>query len=208
MNIDMENFVKIVKNNFADEQINTIVEVGALDGADSVYFKQCFPHAKVIAFEGLKENWEAANPPGVTWLNRVIASYNGEVDFHVKITNGIHGIYDRGSIYGTETRTVPCYRLDSEFLCIMDESIDMMKIDVEGATYDVFEGMGHLLDTVKIMHIETEDVRYFAGQKKLHAEVYEFLHSKGFTCLKLAGARIQHGSQYDSVWIKNEYLDS
>jgi FkbM family methyltransferase len=197
-NIDMKQFVRLVKDNFSDNEIKTIVEVGALDGEDSVYFKQCFPNAKVVAFEGLKENWEAVTPEGVAWLNVVIASYDGETTYHVKHTNGIHGIYDRGAIYGTEKRTVPCYRLDS----IFDTTIDMMKIDVEGATYDVFEGMGSLLDTVKIMHIETEDVPYFAGQKKLHKEVYEFLLNRGFTCLRTEGARIQHGSQYDSVWIK------
>jgi len=207
-NIGMEEFIQIVKNKFSEDEIKTIVEVGALDGADSVYFKQCFPNAQVVAYEGLEENYKAHSPSGIAWLNKVISSYTGETTFHVKTTNGIHGIYDRGSIYGTEQRTVPCYRLDSEFLHIIDESIDMMKIDVEGATYDVFEGMGDLLDTVKIMHIETETVAYFSGQKMLHDGVCNFLKTLGFTMLKLAGARIQHGTQYDSVWINNEHLDS
>jgi len=203
-NINMKQFVKLVKDNFSEDQIKTIVEVGALDGKDSTYFKSCFPNAQVIAFEGLEENWEEHSPDGILWFNNVIASYDGEIIYHVKVTNGIHGIYDRGGIYGTETRTVKCYRLAS----LVTKPIDMMKIDVEGATYDVFEGMDWLLDEVKIMHIETETVPYFSGQKKLHDEVSTFLNTKGFTCLAEAGARIQHGTQYDSVWIKNEYLDS
>jgi FkbM family methyltransferase len=207
-NIDMLEFVTIVKNYFDADDINTIVEIGSLDGVDSVYFKECFPHAEVIAYEGLKENWENHKPSGVAWVNKVISSYDGETIYFVKITNGIHGIYDRGSIYGVETRIVPCYRLDSEFANSINKTIDMMKIDVEGATYDVFEGMGQLLNSVKIMHIETETVPYFAGQIKLHYEIYDFLKSRGFTCLKDAGARIQNGSQYDSVWINNDYLDS
>jgi len=203
-NIDMKEFVSLVKTNFTEDDIKTIVEVGALDGKDSVYFKTCFPNAQVIAIEGLEENWKANTPENVLWFNHVIASYNGEITYHVKITNGIHGIYDRGAIYGSETRTVPCYRLDH----LITKPIDMMKIDVEGATYDIFEGMGWLLDEVKIMHIETESIHYFAGQKKLHNDVCKFLIDKGFTCLKEAGARIGNGSQYDTVWIKNEYLDS
>lgn len=198
-NINMEKFVSLVKDNFTEDEINTIVEVGALDGNDSVYFKKCFPNANVTAIEGLEENWKAAKPSGVLWLNKVITSYDGEVTFHVKITNGLHGIYDRGAIYGTETRTVNCFRLDSLFDSM--SPIDMMKIDVEGATYDIFEGMGSLLDTVKIMHIETETVPYFSGQKMLHPGVCDYLTKKGFRCLGQAGAKIQHGIQYDSVWI-------
>ena len=65
--------------------------------------------------------------------------------------------------------------------------------------------MGSLLDTVKIMHIETETVPYFSGQKMLHPGVCDYLTKKGFRCLGQAGARIQHGIQYDSVWIKDIY---
>ena len=83
-----------------------------------------------------------------------------------------------------------------------------MKIDVEGATHDVFEGMGDLLDTVKIMHIETENIPFFAGQKKLHEDVCDYLTSKGFRCLEQRGARIENGTQFDTVWINEKYLDS
>ena len=193
----MERFVEIVKEHFTEEQIESIVEVGALDGADAEYFKLCFPNADVVAYEGLRENWENNAPSGVEWHNMVISSVDGEVTYYVKITNGIHGIFDRGSQYGEETRVVPCYRLDT----ITWSPIDMMKIDVEGATYEVLIGMGFLLDAVKIMHIETEDVHYFAGQK-LHKEVEELLEERGFKCIDIQGARINSGQQYDSVWIK------
>jgi len=202
--IDMPRFVQLVNDNFPPDDIQNIVEVGSLNGVDAVYFKTCFPHADVTAYEGLKEHWEAVTPEGITWLNMVIASYDGEVTYHVKnfneeMTTGIHGIYDRGKIYGTETRLVPCHRLDS----VSSKPIDMMKIDVEGATFDVFEGMGSLLDTVKIMHIETETVPFFSGQKMLHDGVCNYLVGKGFTCLEQRGARIQNGTQFDTVWIKN-----
>lgn len=208
-NINMADFVQIVRNNFSEDKIRTIVEVGALDGADSVYFKQCFPNASVIAYEGLEENWEVHKPTGIIWINKVISSYNGETDYHVKYFNdemsiGIHGMYDRGQEYGTETRIVPCYRLDS----LITEQIDMLKIDVEGATYDVLEGMGCLLDTVRIMHIETETISFFSGQKKLHKDVCDYLVDKGFVCLEQQGANIERGTQYDTVWINEQYLDS
>lgn len=208
-NISMKEFVQIVKNHFTDKQIYTIVEVGALDGKDSVYFKVFFPNAHVIAFEGLKENWEFHKPNDVLWLNSVIAAHDGEITYHVKYFNkemstGIHGIYDRGQKYGTEIRVVPCYRLDS----LVKIPIDMMKIDVEGASWDILEGMGNLLNTLKILHIETETEEFFIGQKMLHDDVCKYLKDRGFKCLKLAAAKIESGIQYDSVWINEKYLDS
>jgi len=203
-NINNEEFVSLINKHFKPSQINRIVEVGALDGEDAAFYKKAFPHAHVTAIEGLKENFDEHSPEGVEWLNLIIASYDGEVVYNVKKINGIHGIYDRGPQYGEEKRTVKCHRLDS----IIKEPIDVMKIDVEGATYDIFEGMGDLLKTLKIMHIETETIAYFSGQKVLHDGVYRFLHKSGFTCLKDASARINSGKQYDSVWINNEHLDS
>jgi FkbM family methyltransferase len=210
-NINMKQFVQLTKDRFTDEDIKVIVEVGSLDGKDSEYFKMQFPHATVIAFEGLKENWESASPSGIKWCNTVIASYDGETTYHVKhfnkeMSTGIHGIYDRGAMYGTEKRTVKCYRLDSMFYS--EERIDMMKIDVEGATWDVLEGMGDLLDAVKIMHIETETIPYFIGQKMLHDEVCSYLTDRNFKCIKQAGANIGGGTQYDTVWVNEKYLDS
>ena len=202
--INREAFVDIVKSKFSDSDINRIVEVGALDGEDAAYFKRCFSHASVTAIEGLKENWENHSPKDIEWLNLVISDYDGDTDYHVKLINGIHGMYDRGKIYGTEIRKVKCHRLDS----IIKDNIDMMKIDVEGATFEVLSGMGELLKTVKIMHIETESIKYFAGQKKLHSEMCSYLTTSGFTCLRTQGARIETGHQYDSVWINNDYMDS
>lgn len=201
----MEEFVSIVRELFIDKDIKTIVEVGSLNGADAIYFKEQFPAARVVAIEGLKENFDLymKDLSRIECLNVCIADYNGRTTYHVKNTNGIHGIFNRGEAYGTASRTVECYRLDSLFTA----SIDMMKIDVEGATYEVLVGMGGLLKQVKVMHIETEDYEFFKGQK-FHKDVAELLDTNGFSVVRQSSVRIGPGCQYDSVWVNNEYLDS
>lgn len=205
IDINMPEFVGLVKDHFKDSDIREIVEVGSMDGQDAAYFKYEFPHAHVVAIEGLKENYDKmveSNYP-IECVYGAAANYNGTVEYHIKEINGIHGIFDRGKIYGNKTRQVDCFRLDSIFLV----APDMMKIDVEGATYEVLEGLGNLLSDVKIMHIETEDYPFFKGQK-LHGEVAKLLHDAGFTMVRQSRVRIAQGHQFDSVWVNEKYLDS
>lgn len=205
IDINMPEFVGLVREYFRDSDIKFIVEVGSMDGKDANYFKQEFPHAHVVAIEGLKENYDKiveSNYP-IECLYGAATDHDGTVTYHIKNINGIHGIFDRGRIYGTETRQVDCFRLDSMFRA----PIDMMKIDVEGATYEVLVGMGDLLPQTKIMHIETESIQYFKGQK-LHGEVAALLSEAGFVMVRQSRVCIGSGYQYDSVWLNEKYLDS
>lgn len=197
-------FVGIVREHFDDSDIQTIVEVGSLNGADSLFFKHHFPHARVVAIEGLRENFEKymLNLEGIECLHAVIADHDEQTAFHVKDTNGIHGIFDRGKRYGRAQRVVQCSRLDS----IFDSPVDMLKIDVEGATYEVLIGMGDLLSQAKVLHVETEDFPFFQGQR-LHDDVATLLGDKGFAMVKKTSVGIHNPAgdihhQHDSVWIR------
>lgn len=204
--IDMPCFINTVRAHFQDNKINTIVEVGALDAADAVYFKECYPNAHVIAIEGLPGNYNKymKNLNDITTINCIIFDYDGEIDYHKKNINGIHGVFDRGQIYGTKKlKKQKCKRLDSLMKEIGVTSIDMMKIDVEGATYEILKSMGTFLNNVKVMHIETETYPFFKGQK-LYKDVFDLLEEYGFTCADFTECVItKHGKQQDSVWIKN-----
>lgn len=82
-----------------------------------------------------------------------------------------------------------------------------LKLDVEGATFEVLEGMADLLSTIKIMHIETESYPFFEGQK-LHNEVEKFLNLNGFSVVELTSFPIYKGKlQYDSIWINDKFLN-
>lgn len=200
--IDMPEFISLVKKHFTD--INIIFEIGSLDGKDSLLFKQNFPEAEVYAFEGLLENYNLYMKTfsEIHTFNKVIFNYDGKIIFHKKNVNGIHSVFDRGTSYGTDTLVSGCYRLDSVCKELNIDHIDMMKIDVEGATYEVLEGMGALLKTVKIMHIETEDYPFFEGQK-LDESVVDFLLYNGFKVIKKTRCVITNSNhQLDSVWIR------
>lgn len=200
--IDMDRFVTLAKKHC--EYMDIIFEIGSLNGEDSLLFKRNFPKASVFTFEGLPENYNLyiENFSKINSFNKVVFNYDGEIIFHKKNINGIHGVFDRGSLYGTDTLNLNCYRLDSICDDLAVDHIDMIKIDVEGATYEVLEGMGKLLSTVKIMHIETEDYPFFKGQK-LDDEVVAFLLLNKFTMIERSSCSIVGNChQFDSVWVK------
>lgn len=203
--ITMPDFISLINENFKKDQISVIFEVGALDAKDALLFKNEFPAANVFAVEGLVDNFNnyMKKLKIITPINAIICDKDGTVDYYKKIINGIHGIFNRGDEYpGEIIRDVPCCTLKTLCKEYDVEIIDVIKIDVEGATFEVLKGMGDLLSTIKIMHIETETIQYFKGQK-LHEEVIKFLEDNNFSMIDFTSCPIGSGTQCDSVWINN-----
>jgi FkbM family methyltransferase len=208
IDINMSEYVNLVESYLDVSDINVVFEIGSLDGNDSIFFKEQFPNADVYAIEGLTENYEKymKGLTTITPINVVVADYDGNINYHKKEINGIHGIRNRGDEYGkTVLEGVICKRMDT--LCgeLGVTAIDMVKIDVEGATQEILTGFGNILKTVKIMHIETEAYPFFEGQV-LHSEVSRYLIENGFTMIELSSVEIGVGVQHDSVWVNNQYL--
>lgn len=202
IDINMNEFVKLIKQFCPNPKC--IVEVGSLDAKDSLFFKDAFPDARCFAIEGLPENYkEFMIQLPIDCINAVVSSENGMVKFHKKKINGLHGIYNRGDSYGTETIELPCFTMEYLIKKHNIPDIDVMKIDVEGSTYEVLVGMNNELNKVKVLHIETESYPFFQGQR-LHDEVSEFLRNRKFRLVQLSSIKInKNGFQHDSVWVKN-----
>lgn len=205
--ITMHDYLSIIKDNLDIHDIRFIIEVGSLDGKDSLFFRKHFPNAYIYAIEGLPDNYEKflKNMNEIETFNIVIADYIGRTNYYVKNINGLHGIYDRGKNLGNKIIELPCITLD----CFCENNnvpgIDILKIDVEGATLNVLKGMKNILPKVKIMHIETETYPFFKGQA-LHNEVVSYLQEKNFSLLDISRVEIrtepERGRfQMDSVWI-------
>ncbi len=204
----MESFMTLSKEYFHKDDIKNIMEIGSLDGADSLLFKNHYPKANVFCIEGLPDNYNQylKDLTNITPINAVIADYNGIIKYHYKNINGIHGILDRGQEYGSKVLELPCYTIKTICENYKINSIDIVKIDVEGATYEILNSMGNILKTIKIMHIETESYPFFNNQK-LHDTVSNFLIEKGFTMIDMSSVNIAGGLQHDSVWINNNFLN-
>jgi FkbM family methyltransferase len=204
----MEEFLALTRLHFRDEDILNILEIGALDGKDSVLFKQSFPDANAVCIEGLLENFEEnkvnLSSAGVRSVHAIVTDYDGVIDFYKKAINGIHGIFNRGDQYGTEiVKSVPCSRIETLCKELNIDQPDMVKLDVEGASYEVLVGFGALLSGVKTIHLETETYPFFKGQR-LHDEVARLMTDSGFMMVDSTSVDItKDGKQMDSVWVNN-----
>jgi FkbM family methyltransferase len=206
--INMPTFMALAKIHFDDQEIKNVMEIGSLNGNDSLFFKSHYPEANVFCIEGLPDNYNKylKDLTNITTINAVIADYDGVIQYHYKDINGIHGIFDRGQEYGSNILELKCYTIKTICSNYKIDSIDLVKIDVEGATYEILNSMGDMLKTIKIMHIETESYPFFKNQK-LHNTVADYLTEKGFSMVDMSRAMIADGYQHDSVWVNNNFLN-
>jgi FkbM family methyltransferase len=205
--ITMDDYIKLIKKYIDTSTISTIVDAGSMDGSDALLLKHAFSNSIAYAIEGLPNNYNnyIKDNTEIIGINCVIASYDGEITYYEKNINGIHGIYDRGSSYGTHTLTLPCCKFATIINKYNIPTIDILNIDVEGASYDLLLSLEQHIHEIKIMHIETETSPFFKGQI-LHTDVCKLLEQNNFECIDITFVEIiDNAFQSDSVWINKKY---
>jgi len=206
LEIPQHEFLSIVSSFFHDDEIKNIMEIGSLNGNDARLYKSRYPNANVYCVEGLKDNFDLyiKDSTDLIPINIIVTDFDGVILFHKKNINGIHSIYNRGDVYGTDILVdQPCKTFDTICGEYNIPNIDMVKIDVEGATFDVLSGMKERIKDIKIMHIETESTPFFEGQK-IHDDVVNYLTFNGFELIKMTSVNISGGFQHDSVWVNKD----
>lgn len=193
----MPEFIQMIRDTGVVPSV--ILDVGAYDGEDTRALKRAFPSARCIAVEGDPYNFALLLQTDIEAVCEVITAAPGPAEWRRSSTAPkISGLRDRG----LNDPPVRCEATNLFTLCrrLGTPRVDVMKIDVEGMTYEALIGMGPFLKHVRMLHIETEDYPYFAGQR-LHAEVCELMSGYAFQCLAISGVSDgQQGTQYDSVW--------
>lgn len=154
-----------------------IIDCGANVGLSCVYFKKLFPNAVVTAFEAdpkifefLKENLSANKITGVEIFNKAVWINNTEIEI------GTEGADGASVLSGSDNRiTVKAIRLKE----VLEKSdrIDMLKIDIEGAEYEVIKDCGNSLSNVRNIFIEYHS--FLQTEQNLN-EILTTLTSAGF----------------------------
>ncbi len=175
MRID-DSDIRVFKQIFVDNEydslnlpkvVDTIVDLGANIGLSALFFMKKYPDARIIAvepdainFEIMKRNLEDYSSQ-VTLLNAAIWPSDGEVSL-VEHDESNEGLGAWG--YRTETLTEGADGSVSAISIptLMKQSsinyIDILKVDIEGAEYELFEkGYESWLDKVGLIIIETHD---------------------------------------------------
>ena len=156
-----------------------ILDCGANIGIASTYFKRRYPLARITAFE--------ADPSLAAMCRRNLIA-NGDTDVEVKASavwtsNGTIEFVcegtDSGAVASLETsvtgarQQVPADRLRDW----LDDPIDLLKLDVEGAELPVLEDCRDRLDRVRAITI---DLHEFNPATRQTGAVFDLLAASGF----------------------------
>jgi len=188
-----------------------VVEIGANYGQDAEglrhYFKLKPQSIYVLeAHPGIYKEL-VKTYPGFNSFN--IAAYNqttkirfNAIDVWGYKNSGVSSLLPNPSHAGnTASIEVDAIRMDEFLKKNSLEVIDVLKLDVEGASYEVLEGFGDELNRVKSIHIESEHIELGEGQR-LFKDIERLLVDHNF---ELAFFE-RHKDQSDSVWIGRQYL--
>ena len=182
---DLPSFIWQFKELFVDElykfETNSkepiIYDCGANIGMSCLYFKKLYPQAKIKAFEAdpkiakVLENNLKKNIciEGIEIINSAVWIDNNGLQFASEGADG-------GSIYGNKNRVnVSSIRL-KDFL-EKEEQIDMLKIDIEGAEYEVLKDCKDSLRNVNNLFVEYHS---WNRSEQKFSEILEIFEKNGF----------------------------
>lgn len=154
MSID-ELFIKEFYKFRATVDCPKIIDCGSYIGTSILYFKVNYPNAVIIGFEPdatnysiLKSNLENWNFSDTTVMNAAIWINNESISF-----NSVGNMSSRIETDLTENnkkKIVKCIRLND----LLNEEIDFLKIDIEGAEFAVLKDCSDNLKNVKNLFVE------------------------------------------------------
>jgi len=210
--------VKTAFIDFVSDKISTpkiILEIGSRDALQSVEFSRLFPEAKIYAFE--------CNPPSIktcienakNYKNIEIVPYavfnknEKGINFYPVLTNiGASSLFRFIDVYPSipnriqKEITVDAIRIDTWAKEKGIEKIDLIWIDLQGAGYEAFEGMGKLLSDVQAIYTEVEYQRVYKNQKLLK-DVLKLLNEKGFSMIRNQPSKINWWG--NAIFINNKF---
>jgi FkbM family methyltransferase len=171
------------------ETPHTVIDIGANIGYFTVFAKTCFPKARVIAFEPfeksflrLKEHISLNGFVNVQAINKAVGKATGSTQLFLAGDSGENSIV-RGNSATSKAVTVETISFEDVFREFKIESCDFLKVDCEGAEYDIFYGLPESLFP-RIKHIAME-THFIDSESRNREALNSFLTSKGFLVLNV-----------------------
>ena len=162
----------------ADGDTPVIFDCGSNYGTSIVYFKQLYPNCDLISFEAdpniflhLERNVKAFGLDRVKLNPYALFDKEDFIEFNVEGADG-GSLFDNNSTNSikVETKTLSSYLREYD-------SVDFLKMDIEGAELAVFQEAGNHLGSVKRMFIEYHS---FRNRKQELQELLSILSDNGF----------------------------
>jgi FkbM family methyltransferase len=133
-----------------------ILDCGANIGLSVLYFRHRYPAAEIVAFEPAPQAFDAlarntAGLDGIRVVNTALGSHDGELEIWTAGDTMHAGVHQRAGV--TQKESVSLSRLSA----FVDRSVDLLKLDVEGAETQVLQ---ELDDTGALRRVDTMVIEY------------------------------------------------
>lgn len=184
--------IQVVSNIFDTNEVKLIVDGGASIGDTSKIFSETFPNSVVHAFEPftksykvLKENCE--NHKRIIPSSYALSNTSKFEILKVNESEGTNSLLDtecpKNHPYYNLLETKETIRVESKSLDVLfpNETIDLLKLDLQGGEYDALQGAENLLKQNRIKCIICE-VMFQSSYKNQRngSELLMFLEKHGF----------------------------
>jgi len=155
-----------------------IIDCGANLGMSLIYFKELYPEASIVAFEAdeyifgfLEKNMRSFEYKNVQLINK--AAWNCEDTLSFLVEGGAGGRLEAENTTGTY-KNVNCTSLKKY---LIGPKVDFLKIDIEGAEYEVIKDCEVELNNVDNIFIEYHSLHN--KEQNLH-EILNIVQKAGF----------------------------
>jgi len=172
-----ELFVEEVYRYVADKPDPVIIDCGANIGLSVLYFKKLNPAARITAFEAdpgiyklLQENIAPYQYKDINLVNAAV--WDSQTTLRFRSEGSVGGRLDFDNANGAETE-VPAIRLKD----YLGAPVDFLKIDIEGAEYNVLKDCKDELGKVTNLFIE---YHVMPGEPQHLHEILGWVHDAGF----------------------------
>ena len=201
---------------FFGDKAPLVFDIGTRDGEDAKYLAKKLRSSSVYAIDAnpiATSTTRAAYP----WMNVyecAVSDYDGEAAFQ-QVNSGDANMDGCSSLYANKIATEPQFKdvvttimtkvkrmntlLQEENLL---SAIDIVKVDVEGYTWEVLDGFGERINNVKLFHLETEREKTHDTHMNTD-EVAKFMTAKGFVLVDVSyeGSNGLGKGIEDQIWV-------
>jgi len=128
----------------AREAVRTVLDIGANVGVTALYFSQIFPKARIYAFEPARDNFavlskNVANCDRIRAFNFGLGASDATLELFASdnpVNFGGYSLHAAGSDMSKKV-SIAVRRVASVLKEISAETVDVIKIDTEGAEWDI-----------------------------------------------------------------------
>jgi len=187
-----------------------IFDIGSRDGDDAIFLKEQLKGEEVYTVEARQDAADKIKEkyPEFNVIATAVSDYEGSTSFQEVISDdkdyvgssSIHNNKIDGVNYKYKTIEVPLTTMGKiiEKNELSRKKIDLIKVDIEGFTFQFLCGMSKYIKNVKMFHLETEKYSTHDSHRNSN-EINNVMRSHGF---KLVATQYEWGDHIeDQIWV-------